>query len=168
MVLKPAQVTEHRVCLGRRFGAPARPMHEKRQGTRQPRRPVLRSRMSHTHEIAIVGVDYSDLCIPAVDKALRVVCPSAGASSGGVLIPLLVLPDEPASAADNLDTDRRAQIARAKVNLVRLVEARARSHGLAPPGIVPRVRFGDPAANILSEARERGAARRLSHEALSC
>lgn len=112
--------------------------------------------MPHTPRTVIVGVDYSDLCIPAVEEALRIVSPTTGGGRG-VLIPLLVLPDEPATTVDNLAPDQQDRIARAKLHLVRLVGDRASHLGLTPARIVPRVRFGDPAANILREARDSAA-----------
>jgi nucleotide-binding universal stress UspA family protein len=108
--------------------------------------------MSNAHRIVIVGVDYSDLCIPALDQALGMLALAARNGPGAVLIPLLVLPEEPASNADA--TQQRERIARAKANLSRLVNARASRLSLAPPLIIPRVRFGDPAATLLEEARQ--------------
>jgi len=113
--------------------------------------------MSAAHQTVLVGVDYSDLCIPALDQALRIVAPAAGNGAGAALIPLLVLPEEPASNADNIATQQQERIARAKINLSHLVKARASRLGLTPPPTLPRVRFGDPAANILDEARQSGA-----------
>jgi nucleotide-binding universal stress UspA family protein len=109
----------------------------------------------HTPKTALVGVDYSDLCIPALDEALRllVLSPASGSDKGAVLIPLLVLPDQPPPGGNDVDTQLR--IARAKLSLVRLVHARVSHLGHPSPHILPCVRFGDPAANILEEARAR-------------
>jgi nucleotide-binding universal stress UspA family protein len=109
--------------------------------------------MPHVPKTVLVGVDYSDLCIPALDEALRIVAPSAGHLPQGVLIPLLVLPDEPATYLDAIEGQQR--VARAKVNLVRLVNSRASRLSLAMPRVVPCVRLGAPADRILNEARTR-------------
>jgi nucleotide-binding universal stress UspA family protein len=109
--------------------------------------------MTSSDRTIIVGVDYSDFCIPAVDEALRI----AAGAPGTRLVPLLVLsgglPSSPTSA-EELTKD---VVSRSEENLVRLVEARSQALRLAPLRVEPSVRFGLPAERLLSEAQERKA-----------
>lgn len=106
--------------------------------------------MNSRERILVIGVDYSDFCIPAVDEALRL---SAGAP-GARLIPLLALPGGPTTSPPSAAAESAELVERSKENLVRLVDVRARALGIALPPITPAVRFGAPAECLLSEARE--------------
>jgi nucleotide-binding universal stress UspA family protein len=105
----------------------------------------------------VVGVDYSDQSIPALNEALLIGASGAAAGACTVLIPVLVLPEEPAADLRDPSPELRARLIRARANLHRLVIARANSLGLKVPRTEPKVRFGAPAAGILAEAREQGA-----------
>jgi universal stress protein A len=106
--------------------------------------------MSPIERTVIIGVDYSDFCIPAVDEALRL----AASSTGPRLVPLLALPGSlPAYPGSGTDLTSEL-VERSKDNLLRLVEARAQALGLTtPPRIEPCVSFGLPAERLLAEAR---------------
>jgi nucleotide-binding universal stress UspA family protein len=109
--------------------------------------------MIPTERNIIIGVDYSDFCIPAVDEALLM----AAAAPGTRLVPLLALPGSlPAPSSDAAEVTADV-VTRSKENLVRLVESRARTLGLTLPAIEPWVAFGEPAENLLAEARRRKA-----------
>jgi nucleotide-binding universal stress UspA family protein len=110
--------------------------------------------MSSIERTVIIGVDYSDFCIPAVDEALRL----AASSTGARLVPLLALPGS-LPAYPSTGTDLTTELVeRSKDNLVRLVEARAQTLGLTPPPrIEPCVSFGLPAEQLLAEARKQKA-----------
>lgn len=110
--------------------------------------------MNSSERTIIVGVDYSDFCIPAVDEALRI----AAGAPGTRLMPLLALPGGLPSAPNAAEDLTRDVVARSEENLLRLVEARAQALGLALPRVTPSVRFGLPAERLLSEAREQKAA----------
>ncbi len=105
--------------------------------------------MSPIERTVIIGVDYSDFCIPAVDEALRL----AAGSTGPRLVPLLALPGS-LPPYPSTGTDLTSELVeRSKDNLVRLVEARAQALGLTAPRIEPCVSFGLPAERLLAEAR---------------
>jgi universal stress protein A len=109
--------------------------------------------MSPIERTVIIGVDYSDFCIPAVDEALRL----AAGSTPPRLVPLLALPGS-LPAYPSTGTDLTSELVeRSKDNLVRLVEARAQALGLTPPRIEPCVSFGLPAERLLAEARKQKA-----------
>jgi nucleotide-binding universal stress UspA family protein len=103
------------------------------------------------HRTIVVGVDYSDQCVFALDEALRIA--AANDAGRAVLIPVLVLPEERSSGAAGAEE----RVDRTKQNLARLVLSRASALGVTPPRTEPGVRFGDAAAGILDEARARGA-----------
>lgn len=109
--------------------------------------------MNPSERTIIVGVDYSDFCIPAVDEALRI---SAGIP-GTRLMPLLALPGGLPSSPKGTEDLTKDVVARSEENLLRLVEARAQALGLVLPRVIPSVRFGLPAERLLSEAREQKA-----------
>jgi nucleotide-binding universal stress UspA family protein len=110
--------------------------------------------MSPSERTVIIGVDYSDFCIPAVDEALHL----AAGSTGARLVPLLALPGSlPAYPGSGTDLTTEL-VERSKENLVRLVEARAQTLGLTQPRIEPCVSFGLPAEQLLAEARKQKAA----------
>jgi nucleotide-binding universal stress UspA family protein len=106
--------------------------------------------MSDSDRPIVIGVDYSDHCIFAVDEALRMAASSHGAS----ILPVLVLPGSPATGLEEATEMTSEVIDRSNDNLVQLVQARARALGLKAPPIEPRVRFGAPAEQLLAEARD--------------
>lgn len=110
--------------------------------------------MNPSERTIIVGVDYSDFCIPAVDEALRI----ATGVPGTRLMPLLALPGVLPSSPNGTEDLTKDVVARSEENLLRLVEARAQALGLPLPRVTPSVRFGLPAERLLSEAREETAA----------
>jgi universal stress protein A len=112
------------------------------------------SPMSHSDRIIVIGVDYSDHCIVAVDEALR------AASSAGrrtLLVPVLVLPGGPVTGQPVAEEMTTEVIERSRENLVGLLESRASRLGLTPPSVDARVRFGKPAEQLIAEARQLGA-----------
>lgn len=109
--------------------------------------------MSNTQGTIVIGVDYSDHSIHAVDEALR-----AGASGRDVrLVPMLVLPGSPATGAPDAEEMTLELVARSKDNLFQLLEARARALGVALGSVEPRVDFGPPAERLIAEATSRRA-----------
>lgn len=109
--------------------------------------------MNSSDRTIIVGVDYSDFCIPAVDEALRI----AAGTPGTRLMPLLALPGGLPSSPDAAEDLTKDVVSRSEENLLHLVEARARALGLELPRVIPSVRFGLPAERLLAEAREQSA-----------
>ena len=111
--------------------------------------------VSHSDRIIVIGVDYSDHCIVAVDEALR------GASSGAGrhtrLVPVLVLPGGPVTGQAVAEEMTTEVIERSRENLVGLLESRASRLGLELPPVEARVRFGKPAEQLILEARQLGA-----------
>jgi universal stress protein A len=106
--------------------------------------------MSDLNRPIVVGVDYSDHCIFAVDEAVRL----AASAHGTSVVAVLVLPGSPVTGLDEATEMTNEVIERSNANLVQLVEARARTLGLPAPPIEPRVRFGAPAEQLLAEARD--------------
>lgn len=103
----------------------------------------------------VVGVDYSDHSICAVDEALR----STTTTPGTRLLPVLVLPGGPITGRLEEGAEMTHEvIERSRENLVQLVATRALALGLNPPRIEPRVRFGAPAEQLLAETSESSAA----------
>jgi nucleotide-binding universal stress UspA family protein len=98
----------------------------------------------------IVGIDYSDFCIPALDEALRM----TAASPATRLVTLLALPQASPSRSEQAKSTTDEFTERAQENLVRLVQERAVSLGLPPPQSVPLVCFGGAAECLLTQARE--------------
>lgn len=113
--------------------------------------------MTHAQSTIIIGVDYSEYCIPAVDEALRLSRAVAARGADAVLVPLLALPDEPATRLRGEAREPRERAEHSKQNLLQLIEARASQLGLALPRVEPCVRFGAAAASLLQEARGRRA-----------
>ncbi len=109
--------------------------------------------MTVTERTIVVGVDYSDQCIPAVDEALKI----AAASADVLLLPLLVLPGGPVTGSDAAVEMTAELVERSKENLRGLLELRAQSLMLALPRLEPCVRFGDAAERLITEASERKA-----------
>lgn len=101
----------------------------------------------------LIGVDYSDHCIAAVDEAVRLVVGDPAAR----LIPLLALPGAPMTHPSGARALTDDLVARSRENLTRLISARARSLGVLPPQAEPRVTFGAPAKCLLEEARSQQA-----------
>lgn len=106
--------------------------------------------MIPSERIFVIGVDYSDFCIPAVDEALRL----SAAASGARLVPLLALPGGPLTHPESAATLGAELVERSKDNLVRLLGVRAQALGLSLPPVTPNVRFGRPAEALLTEAKE--------------
>lgn len=111
--------------------------------------------MSTLDRIIVVGVDYSDHSISAVDEALR----SATTTPGAKVVPVLVLPGGPITGRLEEGAEMTHEvIERSRENLVQLVATRALALGMTPPRIEPHVRFGSPAEQLLEEARASSAA----------
>lgn len=109
--------------------------------------------MSDTERTIVIGVDYSDHSIHAVDEALR-----ARASGRDVrLVPMLVLPGSPVTGSSVAEEMTRELVTRSKDNLVQLLEARARALGVTLGRTEPRVDFGPPAERLIAEAKAQGA-----------
>jgi len=109
--------------------------------------------MAPAERTLIVGIDYSDFCIPALDQALRM----SAESSATRLIPLLALPEASPSRLAEAAATTEDFVARAKDNLVRLVHSRAQALGMSPGRMLPLVCFGDAADCLLAQAREQRA-----------
>lgn len=111
--------------------------------------------MSELNRTIVVGVDYSDQAIYAVDEALL----STVTASGARLVPVLVLSGGPITGRLEEGAEMTHEvIERSRENLRELVATRALTLGLTPPRIEPRVRFGAPAEQLLAEASESKAA----------
>jgi nucleotide-binding universal stress UspA family protein len=109
--------------------------------------------MPRTERTLVVGIDYSDFCIPALDQALRM----AGESPGTRLVPVLALPYNTAVRSSGTETAQDEFVEHARDNLVRLVQERAHALGVSSAESLPEVCFGAPAACLLRCARELGA-----------
>jgi nucleotide-binding universal stress UspA family protein len=105
--------------------------------------------MPPSERTLIVGIDYSDFCIPALDRAVRM----AAEASGTRLVPLLALPygTTPSTGAEGAIEDF---MTRARENLERLVEERCRANGVNKPETVPVVCFGAAATCLLERAEQ--------------
>lgn len=101
----------------------------------------------------IIGVDYSDHSIHAVDEALR----ARAAGRDTRLVPMLVLPGSPVTGVPEAEEMTLELVTRSKDNLVQLLEARARALGVTPGSVEPRVDFGPPAERLIAEAKGQGA-----------
>lgn len=106
--------------------------------------------MAAVQRTLIVGIDYSDSCVPALDQALKM----SADSPATTLAPLLALPKPTPTRLTQAVTTTEAFVARAKENLARLVHDRAQELGLQPTRVLPRVCFGAPADCLLTQARE--------------
>lgn len=104
--------------------------------------------MSDTQRTIVIGVDYSDHSIHAVDEALR-----AQAARGARLVPVLVLPGGPVTGVPVAEAMTRELVERSQENLAQLLEARARALGVALGPVEPRVVFGPPAERLIEAAR---------------
>jgi universal stress protein A len=106
-----------------------------------------------TQHTFVVGVDYSDHSIIAVDEALRL----AAAAPGTRLVPVLVLPGAPVTQPPDGVEMTTEVVKRSEENLVQLFSARARELGVPLDAVEPRVRFGSAAERLIGEAKELGA-----------
>lgn len=106
--------------------------------------------MATAERTLIVGIDYSDFCIPALDQALQL----AAAHPATRLVPLLALPAATTSRLEEAEAVTEDFVARAKDNLVRLVHTRAAELGVPPGHVLPLVCFGEAANCLLARARE--------------
>jgi universal stress protein A len=106
--------------------------------------------MTESERTIVVGVDYSDQSVFAVDEALR----AAATVRGTRLVAVLVLPASTLSGAPDVEEMTRELVDRSNENLSQLIEARVRVLGLAPVSAEPRVRFGAPAEQLLALSRE--------------
>ncbi|HTV25437.1 MAG TPA: universal stress protein [Polyangiaceae bacterium] len=114
--------------------------------------------MSNTERTIVVGVDYSDHSIHAVDEALRAHAESRIDAAARVrLVAMLVLPGSPVAGVPDAEAMTRDLVERSKDNLVQLLQARARTLGVTLGDVEPRVDFGPPAERLLAEAKARGA-----------
>lgn len=106
--------------------------------------------MAPTERTLIVGIDYSDFCIPALDQALRM----AAESPAIRLVPLLALPEATPSRLKEVAASTDDFVARARDNLVRLVQTRCSALGVPLGPLLPVVCFGKAAERLLEHARE--------------
>jgi universal stress protein A len=109
--------------------------------------------MIETERTIVVGVDYSDQSVFAVDEALH----AAETVRGTRLVAVLVLPANTTSGAVDAEELTNELVERAGENLTQLLGARARALGLEPGSVDSRVRFGAPAEQLLALSRELGA-----------
>jgi len=112
--------------------------------------------VSHSDRIIVIGVDYSDHCIVAVDEAVRVAS-SGEASRRTRLVPVLVLSGGPVTGQAVAEEMTTEVIERSRENLAGLLESRATRLGLELPPVEARVRFGKPAEQLILEAKQLGA-----------
>jgi nucleotide-binding universal stress UspA family protein len=106
--------------------------------------------MTAAERTLIVGVDYSDFCIPALDQALQI---SAG-SPATHLVAVLALPEATPTRLQEAQELTQAFVDRAQDNLVRLVQNRAQAVGAQLPRVSGVVCFGDAAECLLGRVRE--------------
>jgi nucleotide-binding universal stress UspA family protein len=105
--------------------------------------------MSDTQRTIVIGVDYSNHSIHAVDEALRAYSTARGAR----LTPMLVLPGSPVTGIPDAEAMTRDLVERSKENLVQLLRGRAGELGVALGVVEPRVGFGQPAQRLIEEAK---------------
>lgn len=108
--------------------------------------------MSDTAGTIVVGVDYSDHSVDAVDEALRI-----ATGRGMPVVPVLVLPGGPATGGPDAEEMTSELVMRSKENLAQLIQARARAVGATLGAVEPQVRFGGAADQVIAVAREVGA-----------
>lgn len=106
--------------------------------------------MAPTERTLIVGIDYSDFCIPALDQALRM----AAESPAIRLVPLLALPEATPSRLEEVEASTDDFTARARDNLVRLLQTRSKALGVPLGPLLPVVCFGKAADCLLKQAQE--------------
>jgi nucleotide-binding universal stress UspA family protein len=110
--------------------------------------------MTDSPRTIVIGVDYSDQSIFAVDEALGI----AAAAPGTRLVPTLILPPNSAEGSGTLDAVEatRSLVERSIENLEQLIATRALGLGFSPASVEARVRFGVPADELTTLARELG------------
>src|SRR5262245_64580492 len=106
--------------------------------------------MATTERTLIVGIDYSDFCIPALDEALRMSAESPAIR----LVPLLAFPEATPSRLEEVQASTEDFVARARDNLVRLLQTRSKALGVSLGPILPLVCFGKAADCLLKQAEE--------------
>ncbi|MEY2934880.1 MAG: hypothetical protein RL033_5629 [Pseudomonadota bacterium] len=106
--------------------------------------------MAPTERTLIVGIDYSDFCIPALDEALRMSAESPAVR----LVPLLALPEATPSRLEEVEASTDDFVARARDNLVRLLQTRSKAIGVPLGAILPLICFGKPAECLLQQAEK--------------
>jgi nucleotide-binding universal stress UspA family protein len=106
--------------------------------------------MSNRLRAIVIGVDYSDHSIHAVDEALH-----AQAARNARLVPMLVLPGSPATGIPDAEAMTRELVERSKENLAQLLQTRARALGVTLGAVEPRVDFGPPAERLVAAAKAR-------------
>jgi nucleotide-binding universal stress UspA family protein len=107
--------------------------------------------MIEAQRTILVGVDYSDQSVFAVDEALR----HATSVPATRLVPVLVLHPSTVSGAPDAAEVTRELLDRSIDNLLQLIVMRATAIGVATPATVePRVRFGTAADELLDVSRE--------------
>jgi nucleotide-binding universal stress UspA family protein len=106
--------------------------------------------MNNPLRAIIIGVDYSDHSIHAVDEALH-----AQAARNVRLVPMLVLPGSPATGLPDAEAMTRELVERSKENLSQLLQTRARALGVTLGAVEPRVDFGPPAERLVAAAKAR-------------
>jgi len=109
--------------------------------------------MTAAERTLIVGIDYSDSCIPALDQALQL----AAESPEKRLVPVLALPAATPTRLQEAESTTEDFAARAQDNLVRLVHKRAQALGVQVGRLLPVVCFGQPADCLIARALELGA-----------
>lgn len=109
--------------------------------------------MTQVGHTIVVGIDYSDSCIPALDQALEL----ARGSRNAELVVLLALSGGPATRPSEAQEFARELVERSKQNLIGLVQSRCDALGLSVTPATPVVRFGAPAHCLLEEAKLRSA-----------
>jgi universal stress protein A len=106
--------------------------------------------MNNPQRAIVIGVDYSDHSIHAVDEALH-----AQAARNARLVPMLVLPGSPATGIPDAEAMTRELVERSKENLSQLLQTRARALGVTLGAVEPRVDFGPPAERLVAAAKAR-------------
>jgi nucleotide-binding universal stress UspA family protein len=110
--------------------------------------------MTDSPRTIVIGVDYSDQSIFAVDEALRI----ASTAPGTRLVPALILPpNSVGGSGEDAAEATRSLVERSIENLEQLIGTRARALGTLPASVEPHVRFGVPADELTLLAREFGA-----------
>ncbi len=98
----------------------------------------------------IVGVDYSDASIEAIQQAWALI----SGRGGGTLWALLVLPGGPTTSPPEAVEASDQLIARLRENLQELVRSRRSDLVVVPCEVRGEVRYGKPAAQILEFSKE--------------
>ncbi len=109
--------------------------------------------MTQVGQTIVVGIDYSDSCIPALDQALEL----AQGPRRTELVVVLALSGGPPTRPSEAEEFARELVERSKQNLLGLVQSRCDALGLAASPATPVVRFGTPVHCLLEEAKLRAA-----------